>query len=52
VGYSDEDGNGRAADGRYREGILSAEWTAGAIVAVRNLLQTYRAVPATSPIPR
>jgi hypothetical protein len=41
VGYSDLDGNGRDAQGRYRAGVLSSEWTAGAIDAVRNLRAHY-----------
>lgn len=41
VGYSDTDGNGRNDDGTYRQGILSAEWTAGAIIMVRNLIRHY-----------
>jgi hypothetical protein len=44
VGYSNQDGNGIGADGAYRQGILSAEWTAGAITMVRNMLRHYRAV--------
>jgi hypothetical protein len=42
VGYSDADGNGRTAAGDFRAGVLSAEWTAGAIVMVRNMLEHYR----------
>jgi hypothetical protein len=45
VGYSDADGNGRTPDGGYRSGVLSAEWTAGAIVMVRSLLRHYGATP-------
>jgi len=41
VGYSDADGNGQNTDGRYRSGILSAEWTAGAIVMVRSMVRYY-----------
>ena len=48
VGYSDADGNGRTQDGEFRAGVLSAEWTAGAIVMVRNMIQHYRAIPATA----
>jgi hypothetical protein len=44
VGYSDQDGNGLTPEGTYRQGILSAEWTAGAICMVRNLRQYYRGV--------
>jgi hypothetical protein len=42
VGYSDADSNGRAAAGNFRAGVLSAEWTAGAIVMVRNMIHHYR----------
>jgi len=41
VGYSDADGNGQNADGTFRSGVLSAEWTAGAIVMVRSMLRYY-----------
>jgi hypothetical protein len=41
VGYSDQDGNGRNRDGTYKQGILSAEWTAGAINMVRAMLRYY-----------
>ena len=41
VGYSDADGNGQNADGTFRSGVLSAEWTAGAIVMVRSMLRHY-----------
>lgn len=41
VGFSDIDGNGRDAEGRYRAGILSVEWTAGAITAVRGMIAHY-----------
>ncbi len=49
VGYSDQDGNGIAADGSYRQGVLSAEWTAGAITAVRNMIHHYQALPPAAP---
>ncbi len=48
VGYSDLDGNGQTADGSFRSGILSAEWTAGAIVMVRSMLRHYATVPGGS----
>ena len=48
VGYSDSDGNGQTADGNFRTGILSAEWTAGAIVMVRSMLRHYATVPSGS----
>jgi hypothetical protein len=41
VGYSDQDGDGRNSDGTYKQGVLSAEWTAGAIVMVRNMIKHY-----------
>jgi len=48
VGFSDQDGNGINADGTYRQGILSTEWTAGAILMVRNMLAYYQTIPAAS----
>ncbi len=42
VGFSDQDGNGIDADGNYRQGILSAEWTAGAITMVRSMIDYYQ----------
>ena len=48
VGYSDQDGNGRSAAGTYRQGVLSAEWTAGAINAVRNMIRHYGSLPPGS----
>ena len=47
VGYSDQDGNGMT-DNVYRQGVLSSEWTAGAINMVRNLIDHYQRVPAGS----
>jgi hypothetical protein len=44
VGYSDQDGNGMNPDGTYRQGVLSSEWTAGAIVMVRNMIRHYGAI--------
>jgi len=41
VGYSDQDGNGMNPDGTYRQGVLSGEWTAGAIVMVRSMIKHY-----------
>jgi hypothetical protein len=49
VGYSDADGNGQTADGVFSAGVLSAEWTAGAIVMVRNMIDHYRSIPPSSP---
>ena len=43
VGYSDADSNGRTPEGYFRAGVLSAEWTAGAIIMVRNMIQHYAA---------
>jgi hypothetical protein len=43
VGYSDLDGNGHDAAGVYRQGVLSAEWTAGAILMVRSMRSYYAA---------
>jgi hypothetical protein len=48
VGFSDRDGNGIDARGNYRQGILSVEWTAGAIVAVREMRRFYGAVEHTA----
>ncbi|MBS0620911.1 MAG: hypothetical protein JSS61_05590 [Verrucomicrobia bacterium] len=42
VGYSNVDGNG--GSGNYAEGILSAEWTAGAINLLRCLITAYEEV--------
>ncbi len=42
VGFSDQDGNGIDADGNYRQGILSTEWTAGAITMVRSMIDYYQ----------
>ncbi|MCP5470295.1 MAG: hypothetical protein H7A36_07330 [Chlamydiales bacterium] len=41
VGYSDEDGNGKGGD--YNKGIISAEWTAGAINMLRCMIVQYSA---------
>ncbi len=49
VGYSDADSNGRTPEGNFRAGVLSAEWTAGAIVMVRNMIQHYRATARSAP---
>ena len=49
VGYSDLDGNGQEPDGRYRQGILSAEWTGGAITMVRNMIHYYEHLSAADP---
>ena len=44
VGYSDRDGNGQTPEGAFRQGVLSAEWTAGAIVMLRNMIAYYGSV--------
>jgi len=49
VGYSDRDGNGQTREGAFRSGVLSAEWTAGAIVMVRNMIGYYGSLAAGSP---
>lgn len=49
VGFSDQDGNGIDAAGNYRQGILSAEWTAGAITMVRELARHYRSLAPDAP---
>jgi hypothetical protein len=41
VGYSDQDGNGTNPDGTFKQGVLSAEWTAGAVVMVRDMIKHY-----------
>jgi hypothetical protein len=49
VGYSDRDGNGQTAEGLFRSGVLSAEWTAGAIVMLRNMIAYYSSLVPGSP---
>lgn len=48
VGYSDKDGNGLDSHRKYQQGILSAEWTAGAINMVRVMIAYYQTVPSSS----
>jgi hypothetical protein len=48
VGYSDSDSNGRTQEGNFRAGVLSAEWTAGAIMMVRNMIHHYRSPPRSA----
>jgi len=48
VGYSDRDENGIDPSGAYKQGIMSAEWTAGAINAVRNMIAAYSAETPSS----
>jgi hypothetical protein len=49
VGFSDQDGNGIDQDGNFRQGVLSVEWTAGAVTMVRNLIAHYQAIAEASP---
>lgn len=49
VGFSDQDGNGIDAAGNFRQGVLSAEWTAGAITMVRTLIAYYQTIPSDGP---
>jgi hypothetical protein len=44
VGFSDQDGNGMKS-GNYGQGVLSSEWTAGAINSVRTLIDHYQSIP-------
>jgi len=46
VGYSDKDNNGE--HGNYEDGIISAEWTAGAINMVRVLITQYTQAETSS----
>ncbi len=48
VGYSDADSNGKNSRGNFRASVLSAEWTAGAIVMVRNMIHHYRSPPRSA----
>jgi hypothetical protein len=48
VGYSNKDGNGIKPDGTYRQGILSSEWTAGAINMIRSMTHYYKLMKSTS----
>jgi hypothetical protein len=48
VGYSDRDGNGQTPEGAFRQGVLSAEWTAGAIVMLRNMIDYYSSLAPDS----
>jgi hypothetical protein len=49
VGYSNSDGNGQTKEGAFRSGVLSAEWTAGAVVMVRNMIDYYGSISPGSP---
>ncbi len=46
VGYSNQDGNG--VSGNYEKGIMSAEWTAGAINLLRCLIAQYKVATTSS----
>ncbi len=48
VGFSDLDGNGIDANGNYRQGVLSTEWTAGAITMLRSMIAYYQTIPPKS----
>ncbi len=48
VGFSNQDGNGIDADGNFRQGILSTEWTAGAINMLRTMISYYKKIPNES----
>lgn len=48
VGFSDQDGNGIDASGNYRQGILSTEWTAGAITMLRSMIAYYQTISPKS----
>ena len=49
VGFSDQDGNGIDSDGQFRQGVVSVEWTAGAITMVRALIAHYQTGERQSP---
>jgi hypothetical protein len=49
VGFSDRDGNGVDPQGRYRQGVLSVEWTAGAITMVRAMIGHYQTIGRQAP---
>lgn len=49
VGYSELDGNGIDANGAFRSGILSSEWTAGAITMVRSMIAHYGRIARDEP---
>jgi hypothetical protein len=49
VGFSDQDGNGIGADGTYRQGVLSSEWTAGAVTMVRTMIAWYQTIAPDAP---
>jgi hypothetical protein len=48
VGFSDQDGNGIDASGNYRQGVLSTEWTAGAITMLRSMIAYYQTISPES----
>src|SRR5690606_11088891 len=45
VRYSNHDGNGIDGTGTYKQGVLSTEWTAGAITDERNMIAAYSVDP-------
>lgn len=49
VGFSDQDGNGSDANGTFRQGIASVEWTAGAITMIRTMIAHYQTISPPSP---
>jgi hypothetical protein len=48
VGFSDQDGNGIDTSGNYRQGVLSTEWTAGAITMLRSMIAHYQTISPES----
>jgi hypothetical protein len=48
VGYSNQDGNGINLDGTYKQGVLSSEWTAGAINMLRSMIHYYKQAKTTA----
>jgi len=48
VGYSDRDSNGKGPEGKFRAGVLSGEWTAGAIIMIRNMISHYQTIPRSA----
>ncbi len=49
VGFSNQDGNGIDGAGNFRQGVLSTEWTAGAITMLRDMIAYYQTIPPESP---
>ncbi len=48
VGFSNQDGNGRDAQGNYHATILSAEWSFGALTMVRDMRKHYQSAHVQS----